>query len=111
MVQPMLHGASPASPCCRLLHLLHFASTRHTLCLPRTANDTSLLPATYPLQVLCECRALKTEAELRIMRYACQVASQAHVAVMRVRHHAAIPLLWWVGGRSLACTGQLLRCG
>lgn len=40
-----------------------------------------------PAQVLCECRAQKSKAELRILRYACQVASQAHVAVMRVRKH------------------------
>lgn len=40
--------------------------------------------------VLCECRARKSQAELRILRYACQAASRAHVAVMR----AAKPGMW-----------------
>ena len=40
---------------------------------------------THVPQVLSGCRAIKTAMELEIMRYACKVASAAHVAVMQVR--------------------------
>lgn len=38
---------------------------------------------TTPAQVLAECRVCKSDAELRIMRYACETASAAHVMVMQ----------------------------
>ena len=43
------------------------------------------------LQVLTECRVFKTDLELEIMRYACRVASAAHVALMQVRPPARLP--------------------
>ena len=47
--------------------------------------------AAVVVQVLTECRVFKTDLELDIMRYACRVASAAHVALMRVRLPACMP--------------------
>jgi len=33
--------------------------------------------------ILCDCRVFKTEAELKVMRYAAQAAAEGHVDVMK----------------------------
>lgn len=47
--------------------------------------------------VLCECRVFKSEIEVDVLRYACQVASRAHVAVMQ----AVKPGMWEFQAESL----------
>ncbi|EFN56075.1 hypothetical protein CHLNCDRAFT_31053 [Chlorella variabilis] len=94
--------AELAAPCLHLTPLL-FPNPCHAcsgLPMPPVMfegieNFTLETQALYP--VLSECRVFKSPLELRIMRYACRAASEAHVEVMR----AVQPGVWEFQGESL----------
>ena len=72
------------------------ATVVHLLCGVNSDSGEATRPAEFPgldaltldksprlHAALCECRAVKTEAEVELLRYVCRVSSDAHVAVMR----------------------------
>ena len=77
---------------------LEQAQVIHLLCGVNTDSGEATRPAQFPgleslgveldksqrlHAALCECRAIKTAAEVEVLRYVCRVSSDAHVAVMR----------------------------
>ena len=76
--------------------VLASAPVVHLLCGLNTDSGSSTVPAAFPglealrcdtstalHAALCACRAIKSPAELAVLRYACKLSSEAHVAVMR----------------------------
>jgi hypothetical protein len=76
--------------------VLASAPVVHLLCGLNSDSGSSTVPAAFPglealrcdtstalHAALCACRAIKSPAELAVLRYACKLSSEAHVAVMR----------------------------